>query len=453
MALKDRIIMASHYAAARQLFKKRRNGLSFLPMNLLKWTALGLGGVVLSGSLFLKSSVPSLHTSTVHASDHLDSPQVAQDRASDIGDIWAFVDPNDNSQVVLVMSTMNFLVSSEHFGMAIFDSNVRYRFEIENTGDAVADTFVDVRYSPGLGRQMPQTATITLPKGHSFTAQTTIATQEPYPFTPPPDTGTAPEPVVTTDPVTGAKFFAGAADDPFFLDDTGANRLVASATANPGHPDKSLLSQRGGRDTYAGFNVLITMIEVPAWLLKSPSSNVIGINGVTQRKREQLVRSDGSVVGAGPWLNIDREGNPLVNNGLIPPPLKNAYNGASTLDDAHGVFRNALIHSMQSFGTNAAHINKLLTAIQANGDILRLDLRVPNSGSGGGENPNGGFGHMGGRRFQDDVVDAVFTMLNNGSLLGDDVNGNQVPFRDTFPFVHDPIQPFPKGTIDDQTRQ
>ena len=241
-------------------------------------------------------------------------------------------------------------------------------------------------------------------------------------------------------------------DDPFFLDDTGANRLVASAMAHPGHPDKSLLSQRGGRDTYAGFNTLLTIVEVPANLLKG-TSDVIGINGVTQRQRDQIVTGNGNVVGLRPWLNIDREGNPLVNNGLIPPPLKNAYNGASTLEDAQGVFRPALIKSMQGFGTNAAYINKILGVIQAKGDILRLDLRVPNYGPGGGNNPDGGFGHMGGRRLQDDVADAVFTMLNNGVHLGDDVNGNQVAFRDAFPFAHDPVQPFPAGTIDDETRQ
>jgi hypothetical protein len=30
------------------------------------------------------------------------------------------------------------------------------------------------------------------------------------------------------------------------------------------------------------------------------------------------------------------------------------------------------------------------------GDILRLDLSVPNKGSQGGNNPDGGFGKMGG---------------------------------------------------------
>jgi Domain of unknown function (DUF4331) len=422
--------------------------MSFLTKHYKVVTMFGIGVLAVTGAIALRHNTP-IH---VHASDHLDSPQVAQDRAADIGDMWAFLDPNDNSQVVLVMSTMNFLVSSEHFGMAIFDSNLRYRFEIENTGDAIPDAFVDVTYSPGLGRQTPQTATITLPNGHSFTASTTIATQEPYTTVPPPDTGTAPAPVITTDPVTGAKFFAGAMDDPFFLDDTGANRLVASAMANPGHPDKTLLNQRGGRDTYAGFNVLLTVVEVPASLLKG-TSNIIGINGVTQRQRNQVVTSTGTVVASGPWITVDREGTPLVNNGLIPPAMKNQYNAASTLDDANGMFKSALITSMNAFGTDAAHQTAILNVIQANGDILRLDLTVPNTGPGGGNNPSGGFGNMGGRRFQDDVVDAVFTMLNNGVHLGDDVNGNQVPFRDSFPFAHDPIQPFPAGVVDDQTRQ
>ncbi len=409
---------------------------------------VGIGALALAGAVALKPN-PAVQ---VHASDHLDSPQVAQDRAADIGDMWAFLDPNDNTQVVLVMSTMNFIVSSEHFGMVIFDSNLRYRFEIENTGDATPDTFVDVTYSPGLGRQTSQTATITLPNGHTFTAPTTIATQEPYTTANESENGVAPAPVITQDPVTGAKFFAGAMDDPFFLDDTGANRLVASAIANPGHPNTSLLGQRGGRDTYAGFNVLLTVVEVPADMLKG-ASNIIGINGVTQRQRNQVVTTNGTVVASGPWITVDREGNPLVNNGLIPPPMKNAYNAATTAQDAAGMFKNALVTSMNAFGTNATYQAKLLKVIQANGDILRLDLTVPNIGPGGGNNASGGFGHMGGRRLGDDVVDAVFTMLNNGVLLSDKVNGPDSPFRDAFPFAHDPDQPYPAGTIDDGTRQ
>ncbi len=79
-----------------------------------------------------------------NASDHIDSPTIAQDRGSDIADTWAFLDPNDNSKVVLMMSTQDFIVSGEHFGMVIFDTNIRYRFEIENTGDAKPDLFVEM---------------------------------------------------------------------------------------------------------------------------------------------------------------------------------------------------------------------------------------------------------------------------------------------------------------------
>ncbi len=54
------------------------------------------------------------------ASDHIDSPSITQDRGSDLADTFAFLDPNDNSKVVLIMSTQGFVVSGEHFGMAIF---------------------------------------------------------------------------------------------------------------------------------------------------------------------------------------------------------------------------------------------------------------------------------------------------------------------------------------------
>jgi hypothetical protein len=366
--------------------------------------------------------------------------------------MWAFLDPNDNSQVVLATSTQGFIVSGEHFGMVIFDSNIRYRFEIENTGDAKPDLFVDVMYTPGLGRLTNQMATISLSdkagtKIFSFQAPTTIATQIPQPHP-------APKPVVTVDAATGAKFFGGAADDPFFLDDTGANNFVASSLLHPGNPNQSLLGFRHGRDTYAGFNSMLTVVSVPASFLRGSATSVIGINNLTQRLSTQKI-SDGSQIGVGTkWVNVDRVGNPLVNNGLIPAERKNEYNGAKTQDDAEGVFRDDIIKDLQNFGTDAEHIALILAMIQENGDILRLDLDVPNSGPQGGTNPDGGFGNLGGRRLVDDVVDATFTLINNDVPLTDFVDSNEVAFLDKFPFVARPTQPFPPGNeADDHTRQ
>jgi len=180
--------------------------------------------------------------------------------------------------------------------------------------------------------------------------------------------------------------------------------------------------------------------------------NELGLNGVTQRQRLQIIRTDGQVVGSGPWVTVDREGLPLVNNGLIPAPRKDEYNGAQTVDDARGKFRADIIQSLRNFGTNEANIALLLNMIQVRGDILRLDLRVPNTGPGGGNNSDGGPANMGGRRLQDDVADATFTIINNGQPLGDFVDRNEFEFGNTFPFAAPQIMPNPNGINDVDTR-
>ncbi|MEJ7713583.1 MAG: DUF4331 family protein [Pyrinomonadaceae bacterium] len=154
----------------------------------------------------------------VSASDHIDSPALADDQGADLNDLWAFLDPNDNSKVVLIMSINPFKLSSEIIGQAIFSHNIRYRFEIENTGDAKPDQFIDVRFARGLGREMPQTATIELLNSKKFDAPVTIALQG----------DTPPEPVITTK--EGIAFFAGATDDPFFL--ITPPRIAGSAVIN-----------------------------------------------------------------------------------------------------------------------------------------------------------------------------------------------------------------------------
>ena len=39
-----------------------------------------------------------LLTPAAYASDHIDGPQLANDHASDINDMYFFLDPNDNSR-------------------------------------------------------------------------------------------------------------------------------------------------------------------------------------------------------------------------------------------------------------------------------------------------------------------------------------------------------------------
>ncbi len=110
--------------------------------------------------------------------------------------------------------------------------------------------------------------------------------------------------------------------------------------------------------------------------------------------------------------------------------------------------------SLKAMNTDEEHIAKLAKMAVKKGDILRLDLTVPNKGEQGGSEKDGGFGNMGGRRLSDDVVDMVFTIINNGKALGDKVDANDKPFRNTFPFVADATQPFKAAAgADDHTRQ
>src|SRR5437762_1387052 len=44
------------------------------------------------------------------ASDHLEAPLVESDQAADIADVYTFVDPNDNSKVILALDVHGFIV-------------------------------------------------------------------------------------------------------------------------------------------------------------------------------------------------------------------------------------------------------------------------------------------------------------------------------------------------------
>lgn len=359
------------------------------------------------------------------AADHADSPLVSSDRAADLADTYLFIDPNDNTKVVIAMTAQGFIVPGEAVNFVGFDQNIRYRFELETTGDAKPDKFIDVRFSPRTAANAPQTATITLPNNRTFTAPTTVPTLAP-----------TPNPFVVTTDSSGVDFFAGEVDDPFFFDIPGFARFRASVLA--GNPDVTTLQR--GRDTFAGYNTLAIVVRVPVSLL-GLSGDVIGVNSVAQRQKTQRVLKNGEVVGRGnKFRNIDRAGVPGINAVIIPFARKNEFNAASTMDDAAGQFAGDIIATLTALGTNEENIGILASVAVLNGDMLRLDVTNTVAGF-----PNG-------RRLQDDVIDTILFFVANQNTLGDNVNANDVPFTTTFPYFALPQQPRAPGTVDDNTR-
>ena len=376
------------------------------------------------------------------ASDHADAPINASDQAIDQGDTYAFLDPNDNSKVVLALTVHGFIVPAEAVNFAFFDPGVRYVFEIETTGDARPDQFIFVTFSPRTGTTTPQTATVTLPFGEILTAPTTL----------PVLAGTPNAPVVTTDSATGVSFFAGETDDPFFFDIPGFSRFRASILA--GAPDATTLQR--GRDSFAGYNILSIVLRIPVSYFRlqftggNPGANVIGVDSLAQRRRRLFLAREGGISGEGGFQTLDRSGNPALNALVIPFARKDEYNASTTVDDSNGKFAGDIVATLQALGTNATNIGILASVYVTKGDFLRLNTSIANSGPGGGN--SAGVGFPNGRRPADDVVDTFLFLVSNGGITtGDNVNTNDVPFRDTFPFLAAPQQPRASGT-DDNTR-
>src|SRR4026209_2557149 len=86
----------------------------------------------------------------IDAADHLDGGKDVSTQATpfaDISDFWVFLDPNDNTRLELILAVNPFIIPSKNESRGLFDPAIVYRFNIENTGDAKPDKFLDITFS------------------------------------------------------------------------------------------------------------------------------------------------------------------------------------------------------------------------------------------------------------------------------------------------------------------
>lgn len=391
--------------------------------------------LALALSLFLTLIVVPVQQ--IGAADHGDAPAVGGDRSADINDVYLFLDPTDNTKLVIISTFHGFIVPAESVNFGVFDPNMRYRLELEATGDAAPDASIDVTFSEKINSgATPQTMTVASSFFPTFTAPTTAANL----------TTTAPTPTVTTDSGTGIAAYAGISDDPFFFDIPAFNRFTASVVA--GTPNPALLQR--GRDSFAGYNTLTFAFSIPVSLLRNRLgivNNTLGVVLRSARRTGSVTRRPSRFLQA-TYTDLDRMGNPGINVALVPYPRKNEYNLGTTQDDAAGRYASSIVGTLMALGTNSTNIGILAQVAVARGDFLRIDLTKANSGPGAGTNAGSGFPN--GRRLADDVIDTTLFFIANQNVLGDNVNANDLPFRDVFPFLAPSQQPRDSG--DDNTR-
>lgn len=209
---------------------------------------LGLSLVAISGLLLI-------------AADHADAPAVTGN-GNDITDVYAF-QGTDTNNMVFVVNTQG-LLSPGATGSATFKENVMTEINIDNNGDNVEDLVIQAikrgnkMYffgpvapgTPGTSSTVKTSAAAGSVEISKYGASAKIAT------------------------TNGMKFFAGPRDDPFFFDLNQYKAILAGTAGGFNNP---------GTDTFAGTNVLATIIEVPKTMLGSSST----INVWAETKQKQ----------------------------------------------------------------------------------------------------------------------------------------------------------------------
>lgn len=211
--------------------------------------------------LYVSLSLVAITGLLLVAADHIDSPGVSN-TGNDITDVYAFQGADTNNLVFVVNSQG--LLSPGTTGAAEFKENVLTEINIDNNGDNVEDLVIQAIKRGNkmyfFGPVAPGTPGTSSTIKTSNTAGSVEISQ--YGST------------AITSTSGGMKFFAGPRDDPFFFD-LGQFQAILGGTASG--------FNNPGTDTFAGTNVLSTVIEVPKSMLGAGTS----INVWAETKQKQ----------------------------------------------------------------------------------------------------------------------------------------------------------------------
>lgn len=358
-----------------------------------------------------------------------------------------------------------------------------------------AITALDGPGSEGLG--LRQSYSVTLIKGKGANRQVIDLSRQQKLFAVPSNVGPRTMPNYTDlarqgiyDLAGGVRVFAGTVDDPFYIDlgaafDTFNFRGDAFGSGIPGVFSDAQAADNGKNyapDDVAGFNVNSIAIELPIALLTQDGKlhaagdalAVIGTYATTSRPRTKAYadKPGGKPKLANAYAQIQRMGNPLINELLIGTGDKDKFSMSDPKNDA--AFANYLLDPLLARVLNAAYAGAVPIPAPPRLDLAPLvfyaapicpgcaagqsgplaDLLRLNTGIGptvaaarqrmgflAGDNA----GFPNGRRVSDDVTDiaaqAVAGVLNPSfnsfpnNRIADGVNGNDRIYQETFPYV------------------
>jgi hypothetical protein len=283
--------------------------------------------------------------------------------------------------------------------------------------------------------------------------------------------------------------WVGTRDDGFYLDEKGIFDIInlgglGAAGANIGGRDSD------AKDVFAGFNLNVIALEVPTpKVLGRPiphngtpgDDTLVAVWASASRRQVRVLHNDADPEESGPWVQVSREGLPLVNAGLIGVQDQSKYLRTTPLTDVANfgtyflspiLVRDAEFLGIYSaLGVPQATVDALksnrvdiLKAINLDdypfagahhvpiaprktGDVLRLDVAIDSLFPNGRSIAGGCSGVIPCNREQVDVSDALIGLIVGGApfAVGDSVNYNDKDYLTTFPFLALPWQGLEQG--------
>jgi hypothetical protein len=452
--------------------------------------------LVMAGALLLSTALAGFVPGSANASSHREAPLIAADPTVDNTDVYAFVSPDNPDTVTLVANWFGLQEPNGGPNFYPWATDARYDINIDNDGDAKPDltyrwtfenddrrgrnTFLynngpvtslddenllfrqnyklEVMDAEGRDKTLVRKGKV----APSNVGQASI-----------PDYRPLRDQAITKLP-GGGTTYVGAAEDSFFLDLRVFDLLYGGDLSEV------------GQDTLRGYNVNTIAIQVPkahlAFKGDAKRNPVIGIWSDTERKTMRL--SPGKATPEGPFVQVSRLGNPLVNEVVSSVALKDAFNGLTPDKDgtvkplldrvtspevpklleaiyklkAPPTPRNDLVEifltglTTRAGGPIKADLNSQLNNADVNpkrfvpSEMLRLNTSIAPQ-----QNPNrlgviaGDLqGFPNGRRLADDVVDIELQALAGAAqsgiivpalVAGDKVDSNDRQFEQKFPYV------------------
>lgn len=396
------------------------------------------------------------------ASSHREAPAIAEDQYADNTDVYTFISPEDEDNLVVVANYVPLLIPHSGPNFYRFSDNVAYDIHVDNNGDAKSDLIYRFIFKTRIGNgdtflyntgtigsiddpdlNVKQTYDVLL-LNRRGRLQDVIAADVPVA---PWHVGDRTFPGGSYDSVAaqaiyeaggGVRLFAGPRDEPFFVDLHVFDLLGV-----------------GGAPTTDGVNVMSIVLEVPIEDLardnerpaagETGPTSVLGVHATASRRRKRILRRNRDERFRGRYVQVSRLAVPLVNEVVIDLKNKDKYNRSRPKDDVDNFGARILFPELPGLlnavlGTSCAPTPPdgrldLVALLSPNGttpaDLLRINITEGQTFAQSAF-PNG-------RALADDVTDTLLTVLcNSGSPLGDGVGANDKPFSEYFPYLASP---------------